>query len=64
MRKVPTPMVIRLTTSVALRPRRSPKWPKISEPSGRATKAMAKVRKLISIATVGLVLSEKKMCGK
>lgn len=57
-------MVIRLTTSVVLRPMRSPKWPKISEPSGRAMKAMAKVSKLISSATVGLSFAEKKMCGK
>ena len=57
-------MVIRLTTSVVLRPMRSPKWPKTSEPSGRAMKATAKVSKLISSATVGLSFAEKKMCGK
>ena len=38
--------------------------PKISEPSGRAMKATAKVSKLISSATVGLSFAEKKMCGK
>jgi hypothetical protein len=43
---------------------RSPKWPKIRDPSGRAMNAMAKVSRLISSATVGLSFAEKKMCGK
>ena len=64
MRNVPTPMVISETTSVVLRPMRSPKWPKIRDPSGRAMNAMAKVSRLISSATVGLSFAEKKMRGK
>ena len=43
MRNVATPMVSSAPISVALRPIRSPKWPKITEPIGRATKAAAKV---------------------
>ena len=64
MRNVATPIVIRETTSVFLRPRRSPKWPKISEPTGRAMNATANVTRLSSSATVGLVVSEKNTVGK
>jgi hypothetical protein len=34
-----------VATSVALRPTRSPKWPNRKAPTGRARKAMPKVRK-------------------
>ena len=43
MMKVEIPMVERATTSVRLRPMRSPKWPKAIDPIGRATNAMANV---------------------
>ncbi len=57
-------MVSSETTSVVLRPMRSPKWPKIREPNGRAMNAMANVSKLASSATVGLVVSPKNTFGK
>ncbi len=40
-------------TSVDLRPTRSPKWPNTTEPTGRATKAMPKVRKAFSACVPG-----------
>ena len=43
---------------------RSPKWPKIREPTGRAMNAMEKVSSDISSATVGLVVSLKNTFGK
>ncbi len=46
-------MIISDATSVALRPTRSPKWPKKAAPSGRAMKAMAKVAKAASVWTAG-----------
>ena len=39
--KVAMPIIIRATTSIFLRPTRSPKWPKTTPPSGRATKPSA-----------------------
>jgi hypothetical protein len=36
-------MIMSVMTSIFLRPILSPKWPKITPPSGRATKPMAKV---------------------
>jgi len=33
---------------ITFRPIRSPKWPNRTEPTGRATKAMPKVRKALS----------------
>ena len=38
MRKVATPMISSDSTSMALRPMRSPKWPKMIPPSGLAAK--------------------------
>gem|GEM_PF-2196279 len=49
--------------SVGLRPKRSPKWPNTTDPSGRAMKARPKVAKEWSKATVGLSVSAKKRCG-
>ena len=43
MAKVEAPMTSRLATRVDLRPIRSPKWPKKAAPTGRATKATAKL---------------------
>ncbi len=37
------PMIISVITSMLLRPTRSPKWPKMTPPSGRVTKPTAKV---------------------
>ena len=39
--KVATPIISSETTSIFLRPTRSPKWPKTTPPSGRATKPSA-----------------------
>ena len=36
-------MIMSVITSMFLRPMRSPKWPKITPPSGRVTKPTAKV---------------------
>ena len=40
-------------TSVDLRPMRSPKWPNSNAPTGRARKAMPKVRKALSAWVCG-----------
>ena len=42
-----------VTISVSRRPTRSPMWPKIRPPIGRATKPIAKVANESSVATVG-----------
>ena len=47
------PIVSIEAISVALRPMRSPKWPKIAEPTGRARKATPKVRKALSRCVSG-----------
>ena len=44
------PMTVIETTSVRLRPIRSPKWPKRAEPIGRATNAIANVAREASVA--------------
>ena len=49
---VEMPIVSRAATSVALRPIRSPKWPKTMAPKGRAKKAIEKVAKEASSAVV------------
>ncbi len=46
-------MVRSAATSVALRPMRSPKWPKTAEPTGRAKNARANVAKDCSRAAAG-----------
>ena len=43
IRAVPAPMMTSVQISIVLRPIRSPKWPKISPPTGRARKPTAKV---------------------
>jgi hypothetical protein len=45
MATVLRPISSRVATSVDLRPMRSPKWPKMIPPSGRATKPAVNVRK-------------------
>ncbi len=57
------PMVSRAPTSVALRPCLSPRWPKITAPSGRATIAAPKTANEASRAAVGSP-GGKKRCGK
>ena len=58
-----TPVVSSAATNVALRPMRSPKCPKTTDPTGRAKKASAKVAKDCSTALVGS-LAGKKCFGK
>ena len=64
MMKVAMPIVNKAPTSVALRPTRSPKWPKTTEPSGRAMKAKPKVAKDCNRATVELSVAGKNRYGK
>ena len=52
------PIVNSAATSVALRPMRSPKWPKSAAPSGRAKKASAKVASDSKTAALGLELGK------
>jgi len=63
MRKVAIPMVRRDATSVALRPTRSPKCPKMREPRGRAINAKPNVANEDSSAAVASALG-KKSAGK
>ena len=58
MATVEIPMVRRAATRVALRPTRSPKWPKRAEPKGRAMKAMAKVAREARVADAGSSLGK------
>ena len=53
MAKVDRPMISMVSTSIFLRPTRSPKWPKMKPPSGRVTKPAAKVAKAIMVPTSG-----------
>ena len=46
-------MVNKALTSVALRPMRSPKWPKMAEPNGRAKNASANATKDCNMPAVG-----------
>jgi hypothetical protein len=55
-------MVSNAATSVALRPMRSPKWPKTAEPTGLAMNATANVASDCSMAAWSL-LSGKNRCG-
>ena len=47
-------MIISETTSIFLRPMRSPKWPKMTPPSGRATKPTPNAAKASSVPMKGL----------
>jgi hypothetical protein len=58
IRKVPMPMMSSEAISVFLRPIRSPKWPKRTEPIGRATKATPNTAKELSSCVVEV------WCGK
>ncbi len=49
------------STSVRLRPMRSPKWPKSAEPMGRAKKATAKVASDASVAVAGSDVGKKQV---
>lgn len=57
------PIVRSEPTRVTLRPMRSPKCPKTTDPTGRATKAMPKVAREASSAVV-LLPCGKNRCGK
>ncbi|PAK24650.1 hypothetical protein CJD44_21260 [Streptomyces sp. alain-838] len=46
-------MSVRASTSIDLRPSRSPKCPKIAPPTGRATNAMANVDRDSSVPVSG-----------
>ena len=59
MQVVATPIIISVMTSVVLRPMRSPRWPKITPPTGRARKPTQKVAKDKSVATPGSISFEK-----
>ncbi len=63
MRKVPMPMMSREAMRVFFRPTRSPKWPKMIEPTGRATKATPKIANELSSCVVEVWLG-KKRAGK
>lgn len=56
-------MMSSVQTSVRLRPIRSPKWPKMIAPTGRAKKATANVAKDASTAVLGFAAG-KKIVGK
>jgi hypothetical protein len=53
MSTVHTPMVVRVMTSMGLRPSLSPKWPTTSPPSGRERKPAPKVRKATRVPVRG-----------
>src|ERR1700690_4279134 len=63
MQRVLTPMRSSVATSVDLRPTRSPRYPKITPPSGRARKPIVKVLK-DRIFPVNGSASGKKRAGK
>ena len=48
------PMMSRVHTRVRLRPSRSPKWPKMTDPTGRAKNATAKVANDAIVAVAGV----------
>ena len=56
--KVARPVTNRVAIKVALRPMRSPQWPKIAAPIGRPTKPMKNTLKASSTPTSGVE------CGK
>jgi hypothetical protein len=60
---VANPIMSRVTTSMGLRPMRSPKCPNIAPPNGRATKPTPKVAKESKVPIRG-VCSVKNTCGK
>ena len=59
MQNVATPIVISETSSIDLRPSRSPKWPKSTAPMMRARYAEAKVRNDKIVPTAGLSSGKK-----
>jgi hypothetical protein len=50
---VAMPMINSEITSIDLRPTRSPKWPKMMPPTGRAAKPTPNVANAASVPTVG-----------
>ena len=63
MRRVAMPMISSVTTRVALRPTRSPTWPKMAAPTGRAAKPTNWVAERQQDADERGVAG-KKTCGK
>ena len=61
MRNVAIPIVSRDATSVALRPKRSPKCPKTTAPIGRAIIAAPKTANDARSAVVSLPVGKKRM---
>ena len=61
MRKVATPIVSSDPTRVALRPNLSPKWPKMTAPTGRATMAAPKMLNESSRFVVSLPAGKNRM---
>ena len=61
MDTVEMPIVSSAATSVVLRPIRSPKWPNIAEPIGRATNAIANVASDASLADAGSDAGKNKL---
>ena len=59
MSTVATPIVSSEATSVVLRPMRSPKWPKMIDPIGRAMNATPKTAKEARRAVAGSSLTKK-----
>ncbi len=55
---VDTPIIMTVITSMRLRPRRSPKWPKTTPPSGRNRKPTPNVPKAASVPISGLTLGK------
>jgi hypothetical protein len=54
-------MVESASTSVVLRPMRSPKWPKRADPIGRAKNAMPKVASDARVAAPGSAAGKKSL---
>ncbi len=59
MQNVETPMANSASTSVRLRPMRSPKCPNSAAPMGRARNAMAKVARDARVDAAGSVFGKK-----
>lgn len=58
MQAVAIPIIQTVIISIRLRPRRSPKWPKIIPPSGRKRNPTPKVANAARVPIAGLI------CGK
>jgi hypothetical protein len=61
MRTVLTPINSNVATNVALRPKRSPKWPKITAPTGRMANPTKNVDSASSVAEYALACGKKSL---